>query len=120
MARGREMFKSPTYGKMDISQIPDRILMFYQNHQQYEMPVHIIVGTDSQNFDYTKIVSVIAVVCEGHGGIFFYEITHQPLIRDVRTKLHVETNDSLKGAEHKRKDKGADLGVGRLDQGLRL
>ena len=93
------MFTSPTYGKMDISQIPDRILMFYQNHQQYEMPVHIIVGTDSQNFDHTKIVSVIAVVCEGHGGIFFYEITHQPLIRDVRTKLHVETNDSLKVAE---------------------
>ena len=93
------MFKSPTYGKIDISEIPDRILVFYREHLQYDAPVHIIVGTDSQNFDHTKIVSVIAVICEGHGGIFFYEITRQPLIRDVRTKLHVETQDSLQVAE---------------------
>ena len=42
---------------------------------------------------------MICVIAAGHGGIFFYEITHQPLIRDVRTKLQVETNDSLKVAE---------------------
>ena len=35
------------------------------------------------------------MICEGHGGIYFYEVTRQPLIRDVRTKLHVETNASL-------------------------
>ena len=93
------MFKSPTYGKMEIAQIPDRILAFYRDHRKYESAVRIIIGTDSQNFDDTKIVSVIAVICEGHGGIFFYEITRQPLIRDVRTKLHVETNDSLQVAE---------------------
>ena len=93
------MFKSPTYGQMDVAQIPDRILTFYNEHRKYETQTQIIVGTDSQNFDRTKIVSVVAVVCEGHGGIFFYEITHQPLIRDVRTKLHVETNDSLRVAE---------------------
>ncbi|MDO5131848.1 MAG: ribonuclease H-like YkuK family protein [Eubacteriales bacterium] len=93
------MFRSPTYGKMEIGQIPDRILTFYRDHRKYESPVRIIIGTDSQNFDDTKIVCVIAVVCEGHGGIFFYEITRQPLIRDVRTKLHVETNDSLQLAE---------------------
>lgn len=84
---------------MEIGQIPDRILTFYRDHRKYESPVRIIIGTDSQNFDDTKIVCVIAVVCEGHGGIFFYEITRQPLIRDVRTKLHVETNDSLQLAE---------------------
>ena len=93
------MYKSPTYGKLSIEQIPDKILMFYNDHLKYEAQTQIIIGTDSQNFDRTKIVSVIAVVCEGHGGIFFYEITHQPLIRDVRTKLHVETNDSLRVAE---------------------
>ena len=93
------MFKSPTYGQMDVAQIPDRILTFYNDHRKYETQTQIIVGTDSQNFDTTKMVSVIAVICEGHGGIFFYEVTRQPLIRDVRTKLHVETNDSLRVAE---------------------
>ena len=103
------MYRSHTYGNLRIEQIPDKILIFYKDHLQYGMPVHIIVGTDSQNFDDTKIVSVIAVICEGHGGIFFYEVTRKPiikdevtrraLIRDVRTKLHVETNDSLKVAE---------------------
>ncbi len=93
------MFKSPTYGKLHIEQIPDKILTFYLDHTKYDAPVHIIVGTDSQNFDDTKIVSVVAVICEGHGGMFFYEITRRALIRDVRTKLHTETNDSLKVAE---------------------
>ena len=80
------MFKSPTYGKLHIEQIPDKILTFYLDHTKYDAPVHIIVGTDSQNFDDTKIVSVVAVICEGHGGMFFYEITRRALIRDVRTK----------------------------------
>ncbi|MBR7045386.1 MAG: hypothetical protein IKI23_06970 [Lachnospiraceae bacterium] len=93
------MFRSPTYGKMGISQIPDRILAFYTGHKKFDAPVSIIIGTDSQNFDQTKMVSVVAVVCEGHGGIFFYEVTRQPLIKDVRTKLHIETNDSLRIAE---------------------
>jgi predicted RNase H-related nuclease YkuK (DUF458 family) len=54
------------------------------------------VGTDSQNFDKTKLVSVIAVYCEGHGGIYFYEVTRINRIQDVRIKLHVETGESLK------------------------
>ena len=93
------MFTSPTYGRMGIENVPDRILDFYQKNRHYDSPIQIIIGTDSQNFDYTKIVSVIAVICEGHGGIFFYEVSRNPLIRDVRTKLHVETNDSLKLTE---------------------
>ena len=93
------MFTSPTYGKLNIRDIPEKIRLFYENHEQLGAPVQIIVGTDSQNFDQTKIVSVIAVICEGHGGIFFYEVTRKPVIRDVRTKLHEETNDSLQVAE---------------------
>lgn len=93
------MFRSPTYGKIGISQIPERILSFYRDSRKYDARISIIIGTDSQNFDQTKMVSVVAAVCEGHGGIFFYEVTRQPLIRDVRTKLHIETNDSLRIAE---------------------
>lgn len=41
------------------------------------------------------MVNVIAITCEGHGGIFFYRVTRKDLIRDVRSKLHAETNESL-------------------------
>jgi hypothetical protein len=89
------IFKSQTYGSLDITEIPDKIQKFYDKTKHFESDFRIIVGTDSQNFSYTKMVSVIAIVCEGHGGIFFHRITHQPIIKDVRSKLHIETNESL-------------------------
>ena len=60
----------------------------------------IVIGTDSQNHSQTKVVSVVCIVCNGHGGIFFYEITQEPLVKDVRRKLHIETNESLRVATH--------------------
>lgn len=63
--------------------------------KKYDVPIKITVGTDSQNFSHTKIVSVIAVTCEGHGGIFFYEISKIKKINDVRQKLTEETSRSL-------------------------
>ena len=89
------MFRTGSGNKIEFEQIPDAMLQFYQRMKVYDTPCSVIIGTDSQNFADTKMVSVIAVICESHGGIFFYEITHKPLISDVRTKLHVETNDSL-------------------------
>lgn len=44
-------------------------------------------------------VNVIAVICEGHGGIFFYKINNRDRILDVRTKLQMETGDSLEIAD---------------------
>lgn len=57
--------------------------------------VEILIGTDSQNFSYTKVVSVICLISKGHGGIFFYHISLKSLVKDVRQKLYMETNDSL-------------------------
>lgn len=90
------MFRSQTYGSIEIENIPEKIRTYYEQMKKYDSSFKIIVGTDSQNFSDTKMVTVIAIICEGHGGIFFYEITRQPIIRDVRTKLHVETNESLR------------------------
>ena len=89
------MFTSQTYGKVSLDKIPSKILDYYNKMSKYDSIFRIIIGTDSQNFSDTKMVSVIAVVCEGHGGIFFYKVHREPLIKDVRTKLHVETNESL-------------------------
>lgn len=89
------IFKSQTYGKVELRDIPEKIQTYYNKMKHFDSLFRIVVGTDSQNFDHTKMVNVIAVTCEGHGGIFFYRVTHEPLIRDVRTKLHTETNESL-------------------------
>ena len=69
------MFKSQTYGNLELEQIPEKLMDYYNKNKDYNEPFEIIIGTDSQNFDQTKIVSVIVITCEGHGGIFFYEIT---------------------------------------------
>lgn len=90
------MFKSQTFGDLEIYEIPDKLLEYYNDNKKFDSKFSIIIGTDSQNFSDTKMVSVITIICEGHGGIFFYEITRQPIIKDVRTKLHIETNESLK------------------------
>lgn len=89
------MFKSNTYGEIELEEIPSKILDYMQKMKHYDIPLHIVVGTDSQNFDKTKVVSVIAVTCEGHGGIFFYEIERIKRINDVRMKLTEETTRSL-------------------------
>lgn len=89
------IFYTGSCNKIEFNDIPNAMLQFYNKMKVYDTPCSVIIGTDSQNFADTKMVSVIAVICERHGGIFFYEITHKPLIKDVRTKLHVETNESL-------------------------
>ena len=93
------MFTSQTYGRLEINEIPEKLNKFYQDHKVFEEDMSIIIGTDSQNFSDTKQVSVIAIICKGHGGIFFYEISRLPKIKDVRQKLHTETQSSLEIAD---------------------
>lgn len=72
---------------------------FYRRTKLYDSNHHIIIGTDSQSKSDTKVVTVICMVCEGHGGIFFYEITKIPLVKEVSRKLRIETQESLVLAE---------------------
>ena len=89
------MFVSPTRGEVDFDKIPDYLLEFFEKNKAHDSQFAIIVGSDSQNFDYTKSVTVISIICFGHGGIFFYEKTKEPLLKDVRSKLYAETQHSL-------------------------
>ena len=94
------MFNSETYGKMELKGIPEKLLEFYNKTKQYDTSIQLIVGTDSQTFSTeTKIVNVITIICEGHGGIYFYEVSKIPKMSDVRTKLYTETAMSLKTAD---------------------
>ncbi len=61
---------------------------------QYEYKIS--VGTDSQNFDLTKVVIVVAVNRIGNGGIFFYDIKRVKKITNLLQKIFYETNLSLK------------------------
>ena len=67
------MFYSQTYGKIELKDIPNKLKDFYTNNKMYERPFNIIIGTDSQTNRETKVVTVISILCEGHGGIFFYK-----------------------------------------------
>ena len=89
------MYKSATYGNLKLNQVPEKILDYFNRMKHFDVPFKMTVGTDSQTFDTLKLVNVIAVTCEGHGGIFFYEITRLPRTNDVRQKLTTETNESL-------------------------
>lgn len=94
------MWRSETYGELEIEKIPERLLEFYDKMKAYDTAFQIIVGTDSQNhYGDTKIVTVIAVVCEGHGGIYFYQIEHMSKITNVRQKLFTETGLSIVAAD---------------------
>jgi predicted RNase H-related nuclease YkuK (DUF458 family) len=85
------MFYTGSHKPIGFSKIPDALLAFYAKMKGYDSQCDIIIGTDSQNHSDTKIVSVIAAVCQGHGGIFFYQITHEPKIQNVKQKLQKET-----------------------------
>jgi predicted RNase H-related nuclease YkuK (DUF458 family) len=105
MSNKRNIWKgdwiSPSRGKVKIEDIPMYIKEYYNKMKEKfeDSQFYMTIGTDSQNFDYTKEVSVIAVICEGHGGIFFYKIQARDRITDVRVKLHTETADSLEIAD---------------------
>lgn len=85
--------KSMTFGEVTMKQIVD-IIENKVNERPYSN-FQVIVGTDSQNFDKTKIVLVIALIEESKGGIFFYEITNVKKITNLKNKLYKETEMSL-------------------------
>lgn len=92
--------KSPTYGDVSIEQITKIINDYYkQQKEKYNADFHLIVGTDSQNFSDTKVVTVIVAQSEGHGGIYFYHVDRIDRIQDVRFKLNYETQQSLNYAD---------------------
>ena len=93
--KGKTMYRTGSGEAIRFDMIPERMDQFRNATKQFGSDYQIIIGTDSQNFSDTKIVTVIAIVCKGHGGIFFYEVSRKPVIKNVRLKLQVETTDSL-------------------------
>lgn len=89
------IFRSETYGHVNLSDIPYKLNEYYKKNSHWGTEFQIVIGTDSQNHNDTKVVTVIAIICEGHGGIYFSHIKHTNKIKSVKEKLHFETGDSL-------------------------
>lgn len=85
--------RSFTYGDVSIEKIVEIIENYVRKNSHSDFQV--IVGTDSQNFDKTKIVLVIAVLEKTKGGFFFYDITRVNKITNIKQKLYTETQMSL-------------------------
>ena len=85
--------KSITYGEVSLKQIVRIIDEYVSKNPNGDYQV--IIGTDSQNFDKTKIVLVIAVLQVSKGGIFFYDISKVDRISNIKQKLYKETQMSL-------------------------
>lgn len=85
---------SPTLGKVSMEEIAQILKEKTSGSGEY----NLMIGTDSQNFDTTKVVVVIALHHVGKGGIFFYEISHIPRITNVGQKLIYETHLSIEYA----------------------
>lgn len=87
---------SPAYGEVSMQTIASIIAQKTAQAEPGEF--ELVIGTDSQNFDKTKIVVVVALYQVGHGGIFFYDIQHVRRINNVGQKLLYETQLSLEYA----------------------
>ena len=87
------MFKTAQGQVMSVPDIAKRIFEFIMSDKtnSYE----ITVGTDSQNYDRTKMVEVIAVHRKGRGGTYFYNIEFVHRITNLKQKINEETARSL-------------------------
>ena len=64
MGGHKNMWNSETYGQLGLSEIPDKLMLFYDRNAVYGEPMELTIGTDSQNHaSGTKIVTVISMIC---------------------------------------------------------
>lgn len=87
------MFKTAQGQTTSVPDIAKRIFGIIMSDKTagYE----ITIGTDSQNFDRTKMVEVIAIHKKGMGGTYFYNIEFIHLITNLKQKINEETSRSL-------------------------
>lgn len=84
--------KSPTYG---IVTIKDIAVIIKNKIKDNPGLYNLMIGTDSQTYDKTKVVSVIALHHIGYGGIYFYDISYIPRVTNINRKMLYETSQSI-------------------------
>ena len=89
--------KRPSGEKVNMTQIIEIVKNYIL--QEPKAKYTFTVGTDSQNFNITKMVEVIAIHRVGKGGLFFHNIEYLPRIASIRQKITTETQKSLELAD---------------------
>lgn len=89
--------RSITYGEVSFVEMISIIKEYTSKDPNVEYV--IAVGTDSQNFDYTKVPVTLGIhkVINGvgSGGIYFFDIKKVKRIDNIRQKVLMETNLSI-------------------------
>ena len=84
-------YNSITYGQLTEEELFKVISEYVADDMDYL----ITVGTDSQSYSRTKVVTVIAIHRVGKGGIFFHSTEYMPHMENVRLKVYNETYRSI-------------------------
>lgn len=92
-----KVFLSPTYGRLSFDEMFERIKRFIEAEPDAEY--RIMIGTDSQNFRYTKFVTAIVVHRVGKGAIYFRGEQREKRITNLHQKIAFETTFSLEIAQ---------------------
>ena len=79
-----------------LEQVCERIIKYI--NEEPDLEYDIAIGTDSMTYDSTHFVLAIAVHRLYKGGIFFYTKMKHSVIKDLRYKLHTETQVSVDAA----------------------
>lgn len=86
-------YNSITHGKLSEQEVFEQIAHDLRRFPDEQFK--IIVGTDSQTYSRTKVVSVIAIWHVGNGGKYFSHVERIKPIDNLRVKIYNETLRSL-------------------------
>lgn len=93
------MFRSPTYGFLELTQVREKILEFLSKDP--DRKYQIVVGTDSQPHNGSGVDFVTAIVIHrvGTGGIYFWKRVVNKKTYVLRQRMYEEATMSLEMAE---------------------
>lgn len=101
-------FTSPTWGKLSLEEMTDKIKSFLS--EEHDVEYKIVIGTDSQTSKKgTLFVSALIVHRVGKGAIFFFRKVRTKPLHDLRYRIYKETELSLALMEYFRNEGVADL-----------
>ncbi|MCD6284261.1 ribonuclease H-like YkuK family protein [bacterium] len=95
--RRKEIFHSPTKGKMNIEKVAKEISSFIkQKPGKYQL----VVGTDSEGSKRADFITAIIAHRIGRGGIYFWKRTNgNKIYHTLRQRIYEEVNLSLHTAQ---------------------
>ena len=98
----KNIFISPTKGKMTIDQIADELLAFINEEPDYFY--RLVIGTDSKSNllngeQKVNFVSAIVIHRQGKGGRYFWRKKKVANLKSLRDKIYTETLLSIHLAE---------------------